>query len=844
PDKLKKYKVPLSQIENAIKDNHVRQPAGNIEAKNEPKVTINAQLDTPEKLNTLYVQAGFEGQAITLKEVAEVKKGFNQTKEIIKVNGHQTVILNVVKNSSYGILEALDAVEKCIKRFKVDYLKDGPIDLITLDDESLDVRNRLSIIAINGGIGFVLILVSLFLFLNKKSGLWVGLGIPFTISFTLICSYFFGYTINNITLAAVIIVMGIVVDDAIVVAENISRFRFKGLSLKESAVKGTVQVFLPVLASVVTTCIAFIPLYFFSGRSGKLNSFIPPIIFLMLGASLLEALFILPGHMHLKIPSFKVLKVKKEITFKTHWFHKIENKYSCILNKLLPLKHFIFLAFIIGLIFSGWIMKEKMKFVMFPNEETREIVLSGNVDIAADRFKTEEITRKIEEIIVPYIDKEVVGIRTSIARSRRGGAVEEHKFRMTIEIVPKQKRKKSADDLVALWKPEINKIQGLEEFVVQKSRWGHASGSPIEVVVQENDDDLREKASNNLAELMRGYAPLLNVEIERPIKVPEYKIDFKRNKIKRLSISPLDISSTFRAALEGTVLYELPNGEEEIDVRLSVKPEAKTDIEKILDIPVENNKDYLVPLREVIEIEQTRTANSISRRNSKRITTVYSDIKPKSKKTPLEIAEYLEKEIFPKVTSIQPSTTLAFTGEVFDTRESKGDFKNAIIMVLLLIFVVLAVLFNSLTRPLIIMLAIPFGMVGVILAFWLHGKVLFGFFAAIGCLGLAGVVINDSIIMLSKLDREFDFKNNSNYNERISNIARTRLRAIILTTVTTVAGVLPTAYGLAGYDAMLSEMMLALAWGLVFGTTITLVLIPCLYSLMQDWKVRLKSVMR
>ncbi|MCK5494343.1 MAG: efflux RND transporter permease subunit, partial [Candidatus Omnitrophica bacterium] len=254
PDKLKKYKVPLSQIENAVKDNHVRQPAGNIEAKNEPKVTINAQLDTPEKLNALYVQAGFEGQAITLKEVAEVKKGFNQTKEIIKVNGHQTVILNVVKNSSYGILEALDAVEKCIKRFKVDYLKDGPIDLITLDDESLDVRNRLSIIAINGGIGFVLILISLFLFLNKKSGLWVGIGIPFTISFTLIGSYFFGYTINNTTLAAVIIVMGIVVDDAIVVAENISRFRFQGFSSKESAVKGTVQVFLPVLASVVTTC--------------------------------------------------------------------------------------------------------------------------------------------------------------------------------------------------------------------------------------------------------------------------------------------------------------------------------------------------------------------------------------------------------------------------------------------------------------------------------------------------------------------------------------------------------------------------------------------------------------
>ena len=175
--------------------------------------------------------------------------------------------------------------------------------------------------------------------------------------------------------------------------------------------------------------------------------------------------------------------------------------------------------------------------------------------------------------------------------------------------------------------------------------------------------------------------------------------------------------------------------------------------------------------------------------------------------------------------------------------ESKGDLINAVILVLLLIFIILALLFNSLSKPIIIMMAIPFGVVGIILAFLLHGKILFGFYAAIGALGLAGVVINDSIIMLVKLDKDYDMnKDKSESNKQVARIAQTRLRAVILTTLTTVAGVLPTAYGLAGYDAMLAEMMLSLAWGLVFGTVITLLLIPTMYSLSKDIQYRFAQV--
>jgi multidrug efflux pump subunit AcrB len=844
PKRLVKYAIPLSQVMRAVSDNHARQPAGTLEAKNEPKVTIDAQLDTVDKLKKLYVQAGFVGQAVALEDIATVKHAFALKKDIIKVNGHEAVMFNVVKNSSYGILESLEAIKGGIARFSEDHLQDVPIDLVLLDDESLDVRNRLSIIATNGGIGFAFILVALFFFLNWRSGLWVAIGIPFTICFALLCSMLAGYTINNITLAAVIIVMGIVVDDAIVVAENIARFRFRGYSSEEASVMGTGQVFLPVFASAITTCIAFVPLFFFSGRFGHLSSFIPPIIFIMLGASLFESLLILPGHMHMSLPWSGRGRQggggePGEPIAKVHWFDRMEGLYGRLLVRLLPFKYIIILLFMALLVFSGWVVTQKMKFVMFPHEETREIVFSGEAYKEADRYDTAELTREAEAVVLQHIGKEVVGVRTEIAKSRRGGARQENRFRMIVEIVPKEERKLSADQLVALWKPQIGAIERLKKVVVQKSRWGHSSGSPIEIVVQENDDRLRSQAVDKLVGLMRDYPVLTNIEIERPIMVPEYKIDFNREKIQRLSINPADISSILRTLLEGTVLYELPKGEEKVDVRISLRKEDKAEIDTVLDVPVHNYRNYLVPLRDVVHVKETVTPNSISRRSSKRVTTVYADMDKEQGVTPIEIAEQLEMEVFQKVISDQPSTTLSFIGEVYNTRMLKGDLMFSVMLVLLLIFAVLAVLFNSLTRPVIIMLAIPFGMVGVILAFWLHGKLLFGFFAAIGCLGLAGVVINDSIIMITKLDREFFVGEGGESMRSIAEIAQTRLRAVVLTTVTTVAGVLPTAYGLAGYDAMLAEMMLALAWGLVFSTLITLLLVPCLYSILVDWRFAL-----
>ncbi len=856
PDKLKEYNIPFNTVMREIRDGNVRQPAGNIENISEPKVTLSGELDTVERLRAMSVQGGFEGQIIRVSDLADVDKGYEKTKTVLKINGHEGIFLNVAKSSQCGIVDAVKAVVKVIKRFKENTLKGTGIELVLLDDESFDVRNRLSLIGMNGLIGFILVLITLFLFLDLRSGLWVALGIPFTFCFTLVSGLLIGYSVNNITLAAIIIVMGMVVDDAIVVAENVNRLRMSGMDKEEATVKGTAFVFLPIIASILTTCVAFVPLFFFSGRFGVMVKFIPAVVFLMLGGSLVEALFILPGHMMLSLSRgvmniftfgswsralrFFEKKNSRSMFHRRHWIEWAENKYENLVRRLLKRKRLVFTVFALLLILSGYVASGRMKFVMFPDEETRQINLSAETPPGTKRYQTARMTQGIEDVILEYEGKEVIGFRNQIARTRRGSAAQENEFRMRIEVLPKEKRKKSADQLIEEWKEKIKDTPGIEKLRISKTRHGQDSASPIEIMIKENNTSRRYMLAEELAETMRKYPELLNVEIDRPVYNPEYRLTLNRDKIRRLAINPSDIAKTLRASLEGTILYEFSGDEEPVYVRLTIIPEAKDDINEIFDIPVENQGQYLVPLRDLVTIEKVEGPDSIIREDMKRCTTVYADIKPGSKETPLEIAEYFEENVFPSFKAKYPTAILEFKGEVKDTRESGRNFHSAIIMAILFIYIILSVLFNSLIKPLIIMLAIPFGIVGIILAFWLHGINMYGFFAVIGGLGLAGVVVNDAIIMLTKLDSAFDMgKDKAEKDAQISSIAKTRLRAVVLTTVTTVLAIVPTAYGWAGYDAMLAQMMMALAWGLLFGTMITLVLVPCIYSLYKGVQYRM-----
>jgi multidrug efflux pump subunit AcrB len=488
PKSLEKYEISLTQVKNQIVSQNVRRPIGSMKDTAESEVSIISELSDVESMENVIVTAGFQGQKLKLSQMAKIVNGFEQSSTITKVQGREGIIFNIKKSSNVDILSAERTVSSFIKTFKKNN-PDSPIDFILIDDESYDVRNRLSLIGSNGLIGFLLILLVLFLFLDFKSGIWVAMGIPFSLAFTLISAHLMGYTINNMTLASIIIVLGIVVDDAIIIAENISR-HFKNGAIKD-AVASVSEVASPVFASVLTTCAAFVPLYFFSGRFGLFVKYIPLVIFLMLFASIIESFFILPAHM---VHKLRIQEFFSKFSF-SHKFAKgreslikiTEDKYSSFLQKILKHRIVILSFFIILLVFSGYIFHTKMKYVMFPREESRDFRLKVIAPEGTTKYQTARMVKKVEDLFLNDNRNIVTSVRTSIGQNRRGGQVTENEASIRVEIVPPSERAISLKDLLKDWEGKAKKFPEFEKIRFQKGWFGSDSGSPIAIQIQEND---------------------------------------------------------------------------------------------------------------------------------------------------------------------------------------------------------------------------------------------------------------------------------------------------------------------------------------------------------------------
>jgi multidrug efflux pump subunit AcrB len=828
PTKIAAKDISIDRLVSIIQTNNIRVPLGTLEDKEQSKVTAINELEDEDSLKELFVQGNYGGKGVRLKEIAKVSNEFQKSTVIRKIQGHEGIILNIKKNVSIDILSAQKVVMNFVNRFNEMHSK-SDLKIVLMDDESYDVKNRLSIVASNGLIGFVLIFIVLFIFLDFKSGLWVGLGIPFTLCFTIICMTVAGYTINNMTLAAVIIVMGIVVDDAIVVAENISRKRILGSSPLDSAVNGTLEIIKPVFGSILTTCVAFIPLLFFEGFFGKFVEYIPFVVICMLIASLLESVTILPSHLVERKTIFSKFIPKKS----SAWFLKYEDQYAKILHKVLNFRYLVLFISLCILGTSAYLFKTKMKFVMFPREEGKTAHIKVMAKENLNRFQMSKKVEEVENIILEDLDKGVVAVTTTIGQSRRGGNVLGSQASVNVELLAKEDRELPLNQFIKNWKEKTSKLEGFKRVKFLKSRWGRDSGAALEIQIQENDNAKRDLIANELKDHLEKSGVLTDIEIDKPLVKREYNFKINQEKLVRFNLKPSQVTTSLRAFIEGNILYTISTGDEDVEVRLTVDRSSKLDLKVLRKLRIENSSGGHITLDKIVSIEELKKPENIQRKDYKRTTIVYANLVDSKNDTPVAIAEFHEKNTFPEILKNHPSAVLSFVGEVQDTRESKGDFLISLIMVVFLIYFILVVMFNSLGAPLLIMGIVPFGLSGVIYVLLLHGMHIYGFFAAVGALGMIGVVVNDAIIMVTKLENELDYEKEHVFKS-IAKISSSRLRPIVVTTLTTVAGVLPTAYGVAGYDSMLAEMMLTMGWGLFTATGITLVLIPCLYSFFHD----------
>ena len=822
PDRLQKLELPVSLVASQIRSQNLRQPAGSLEDQLETKVSLISELDSIEKLESLVIRNNFEGNQILLKDIAEIDRLFEVPDSITKINGREAIILNVYKSQAADILVAAEDAFRILERFG-EARKDTGLRILPMDDESTTVRSRIDIISSNGILGFVLILVSLFIFLEWKSGIWVATGIPFSLAFTAILGLITGMTVNNVTLAAVIIVLGIVVDDAIIVAESISRLKSRGVATKTAVVDGTRVVLLPILASILTTCVAFFPFYFFGGRFGNFVVYIPSIVTIMLLGSLLESVFILPSHLQ----DFRIRKQDSPV--KGHWFFKVESLFAKSLRMGLRLRWLVVLLFIGIAALAGYIFKNEMRFVLFPSDESTEVFLRVEAEENLDRRTMAKKVAEIESILLE--DQQlVVAIRTRVGQSRRGGQVRENQASMRIELVGKEERELTSSQVIERWEKKLEGLKGYAQLRFIKSRFGFSSGSPIEILIQEANDTTRNHLSERLKEELEKVVGVSNVEIEKPLVNLEYEVSLKKDVISRLGISAQNVATSLQASVGGLVLYTIPEDDEETEVRLVNVPVKRETIDQVLEAYVANNTNRMVPLKGLVNVEKKHKPISIERTDYKRTAKVFADLNEAVPTSPLKIAEAVEDEIFPNLIKEFPSAQLSFRGEVEESRSSQRDFQVAALLAVTLIYGILFLLFKSFVLPFIILLIVPFGFAGIILAFYAQGLTSFGFFAVVGAIGMAGVVVNDSIVLTATLRDQLNLKEKFDISQ-IAEVTSSRLRAVMVTTITTVSGLFPTAYGFAGYDAMLAEMMLAMGWGLLFGTLITLGLTPVLFTI-------------
>jgi multidrug efflux pump subunit AcrB len=701
---------------------------------------------------------------------------------------------------------------------------DRKIDIFYSSDMSKYVRNRLDIVTNNGLIGLLLVLVVLGAFLSFKTAFWVAVSLPVSLLGTVALLGITGETINLVSLAAMILVLGIVVDDSIIVAESIHHYKQTGENKFKSAVHGFKRVIMPVVTTILTTILAFSSMFLMGGTMGKFIYVIPLVVIFALTLSFLEVSLALPAH----------LAGSTEKQKKHNWFEYFEEKFDKFLTKVLKIRYWVVAIFSIILVISLYFASTQMKFALFPSVGVDTINARMTMPVGSSLANTEAKAVQVEALITRIVGDELISVTTDV------GKYFTHKAKLTIELVPSSQRDTDSKIILSALKTQVSTIKGVEKLKFSVHRPGPPQGEDIEINLISQDKSANKRAANKLNKILSDLAGVDNINRDDdPGKDRiEVKLDFE--KMARLNIDFSTVNRYLRAAFTGIDVTNIREGQNDVNFRLYLGNTQQSEV-FINSLKVVNRSGRVIPLSNFSSIREIIGEPDFNHYNGLRSIMLSASIDDEITSTGEVMKEALLQlnldEKFPSVRAISE-------GGAKETMKSMASFKQAFVMAIFGIFLLLVLLFNSYTQPLLILSAIPFSVIGVIWAFFLHGETL-SFFAILGVLALVGVIVNDSLVLVSHLNYLKDKTlEKLTVHQWVVKGAKDRLRAVVLTSLTTLAGIIPLAYGIGGTDYILQPMALALGYGLLFGTLMTLVLLPCLYLMNYEfvsWISRLKK---
>lgn len=824
---LREYDLTLSRVADIIRESSQDVPAGAVETHGgEILLRMKERKQWAEEFGNITIVTSESGSTVNLAAIAKISDGFEEAGFHSRFNQQPSIELNVFRLGNQSPLEIAAAVHRFIA--EVEPTLPAGVKLRIDGNAAKDFRDRLSLLSENGAWAIVIVLGILALFLELRLAFWVMMGM--TISFVggLAFMPMLGVSINMISMFGFLVVLGIVVDDAIVVGENVHQHREAGQAPMAAAIAGVREVARPVVFSILTNVMAFVPLLFIPGTTGKYWWPMPAVVIVILLVSLLEALFILPahlGHGARRVTVLERLIGRRQHAFSTTFSRWIDTHYRRLLEKSLRYRYVTLCsALSLLMVVGGFGYSGHMGMIMMPQVAADEIEAGVRLPVGTTPAQAakvaHEITASTDRMFKRHdLFRVAEGIKTNV----RG----ENFIDVEIVMKPPDEREMTADQVIKLWRDEIGDIEGVDQITFEAERGPGGYRQDITVDLSHSDLEVLEKASKSFLERVKRYESTQDVSDNYDKGKEQLDLELLPA-ARNLGLTSADVGAQVRDAFFGALAVRHLRGTNEVEVRVKLPAEERRDLHTFEDLVVRTPNGTEVPLAQVARVEETEAFTTITRRDGRRVVSVGMDVEPKNATT--RVLEAIQSDELPQLRADFPGITWTFQGTQAEMRESTKALWGGFALAMGVIYSLLAVAFRSYGQPLIVMGAIPFGVVGALIGHLILGYDL-SLVSLMGVIALSGVVVNDSLVMIDFANRE---RGEKSAFEAIRDAGLRRFRPILLTTLTTSGGLAPIIFERSNQANHLIPMAISLGFGIIFATAIILLLVPSLYVIFDD----------
>ncbi|MCJ8268520.1 MAG: efflux RND transporter permease subunit, partial [Psychrosphaera sp.] len=842
-DKIQALGISPVTIADTVQAYYSDASAGTVRiAKEKWSIRIQGETADPNVLAQLPI-INQSGQEIRLFEVAEVVTNRSKATQLVRFNGQPAVLFAVMKQADVNTIELVEEITAFVEQ-RNEFADELGVHFYLADDQTETTRSALKIMQTNAAYGLILELMVTWLFLGSKISFLVTIGIPFTLAGTFIVMDALGHTLNTSVLLAIVIALGMLVDDAVVVVESIHNKLRQGATGIKAAWGGLNEVIGPVTSSVLTTMAAFLPLMLLPGILGKFMLVIPLVVTVALAISLVEAYWMLPGHMMAANVNFKN---RSKFDFKRQKaLHKLRVKYGRALLKIMrhPKKTMAAMILLIAAA-GGALAAGVIRMDFFAADNIRLFYINVTMPPSSSLQNTINKVLEIESIANEALrDEEVRSVVSYGGQmfTEMAPVFGDNKGQVLISLKPKGDHLRSIEDIIAQIQPGLDKVLGATDLSFLKIAGGPPTSKAISVKVRgDNFDDIR-AASTALRNFMDNDERYLEVSDDDSPGSNGLTFSLNLSNINRLGINPRDIQRTISMLVDGEVVSFTRHQGDKMTIKVMSAQSITNqfqDIENLLELAIpigtgtsSNTKTgATVPLRELVNMDIAKVKGNIRHYNFRRTITVESDIDALNIDT-IE-ANALLLAYWDKIAANHPNATLDFSGELDDIQESMDSIGVLFLFGIGLMYVILSTQFQSYFQPLMILVSVPLAFVGVVLGLFVSNNPL-SLFTMYGIVALAGIAVNTAIVLISTANN--NLKKGMSLLHSIFFAARRRLLPVVITTLTTVAGLFSLAFGLGGSSLVWSPVATSIVWGLIFSSFLTLFIIPILYQMvMRPW---------